>query len=249
MDTGSAGVDSPASIAALERCVAGLDWTRIAADLERCGYATIAGLLAPPLCAALTARWADEAGYRRHIVMERHGYGRGEYKYYSYPLPATVQALRSTFYARLAPIADRWHEVLRLPSGFPPEHRDYLARCHAAGQRRPTPLILRYGPDDYNRLHQDLYGEHVFPLQVAVLLSRPGAGFTGGEFVLTGQRARMQSQVDVVPLGQGDAVIFAVNDRPEAGARGIHRVRMRHGISRVRSGRRFTLGVIFHDAT
>jgi len=181
--------------------------------------------------------------------MGRHGFGRGEYRYFAYPLPSPVQSLRAALYPHLAPIANGWHERLRIEIRFPLDHAEFLARCHAAGQERPTPLLLRYGAGDYNCLHQDLYGEHVFPLQVAVLLSAPGVEFSGGEFVLTEQRPRMQSRVSVVPLAKGDAVIFAVNDRPVLGIRGEYRVKMRHGVSALRDGRRHTLGVIFHDAS
>lgn len=180
--------------------------------------------------------------------MSRHNFGQGEYKYFAYPLPERIAELRSALYPRLAAIANRWNEALGIETRYPPEHADYLARCHEAGQLRPTPLLLRYGPGDYNRLHQDLYGEHVFPLQVAILLSRPRVDFEGGELVLTEQRARMQSRVEVVPLEQGDAAVFAVHQRPVPSARGFSRAQMRHGVSRVRSGRRLTLGIIFHDA-
>ena len=205
-------------------------------------------MLAPEECRAIAARYGDDAPWRKTIVMARHGFGRGEYKYFRYPLPDRVAALREGLYPRLAPIANRWNERMGLAPRFPATHAEFLARCHAAGQTRPTPLLLRYGAGDYNCLHQDVYGEHVFPLQVAVLLSQPGRDFTGGEFVLTEQRPRMQSRVEVVPLSQGDAVVFAVRGRPVAGSRGDYRVALRHGVSRIRSGERFTLGVIFHDA-
>jgi len=181
--------------------------------------------------------------------MARHGFGQGEYRYFAYPLPAIVQRLREAFYPRLVPIANCWHERMGLVPRFPADHTTFLARCHAAGQARPTPLLLRYGVGDYNCLHQDLYGEHVFPLQVAILLSDPACDFEGGEFVLTEQRPRMQSRAEVVPLGKGDAVVFAVNSRPHRGSRGDYRVAMRHGVSKIRAGRRHTLGIIFHDAT
>ena len=180
--------------------------------------------------------------------MGRHGFGRGEYKYFNYPLPETLAGLRTALYPRLSPVANRWNEALRLDVRYPAEHRDFLARCHAAGQRKPTPLLLQYGPEDFNCLHQDLYGEHVFPIQVAILLSEPGRDFRGGEFVLTEQRPRMQSRAEVVPLRQGDAVAFAVHHRPVQGTRGMFRVNLRHGVSRIRSGRRHTAGIIFHDA-
>ena len=206
-------------------------------------------LLDADACAALAASYAEPSLFRSRVVMERHGYGRGEYRYFSYPLPDSVARLRAGLYPPLAAIANRWHAALDIDSRFPPSHADFIARCHAAGQLRPTPLLLRYQAGDYNCLHQDLYGEQVFPLQVAVLLSTPGEDFTGGEFVLTEQRPRMQSRAEVVPLQRGDAVIFPVNLRPVNGARGPYRVAMRHGVSRLRSGSRHTLGIIFHDAT
>ncbi|WP_128565874.1 2OG-Fe(II) oxygenase [Methylobacterium crusticola] len=225
-----------------------MDWDRIAADLDGFGCAATGPLLDGAACAALRALYAEEAPFRSRIVMARHGFGRGEYKYYAYPLPGPVAALRAPLYARLAPLANRWNDQMGIGVRYPAEHAAFLARCHAAGQARPTPLLLRYGPGDYNCLHQDLYGEHVFPLQVAILLSEPGRAFTGGEFVLTEQRPRMQSRAEVVPLGQGEGVIFAVRHRPVQGARGPYRVTLRHGVSRVRSGERYTTGIIFHDA-
>jgi hypothetical protein len=224
------------------------DWAALTADLDARGWAILPGLLDPATCAAISAGYDDPARFRSQVVMARHGFGRGEYRYYRYPLPDPIAQLRTALYPPLVGIANRWHERLGIPTRFPAEHAEFLARCHDAGQARPTPLLLRYGPSDYNCLHQDLYGEHVFPLQVAVLLSHPGEDFAGGEFVLTEQRPRMQSRVEVVPLRQGDAVVFAVNHRPVAGSRGDYRVAMRHGVSTVRSGRRHTLGVIFHDA-
>jgi hypothetical protein len=229
--------------------VAAPDWQHIAGVLDTQGCATIPGLLREDACRRLAASYADASLFRKRIVMASHGFGRGEYQYFAYPLPQEVQALRAALYARLAPIANRWHERLRVGTRFPATHAEFLARCHVAGQTRPTPLLLQYAAGDYNCLHQDLYGDHVFPLQVAVLLSRPGVDFSGGEFVLTEQRPRMQSRVEVVPLGQGDAVIFAVHHRPVAGARGTYRVNMRHGVSRLRIGQRHTLGLIFHDAS
>lgn len=222
----------------------GIDWARIEADLDRYGAATIKDLLSPETCRTLVDLYADDTLFRSKVVMGRHGFGRGEYKYFAYPLPAALETLRTTLYPDLAVIANRWHGTITYPSN----HVDYLSQCHAAGQTRPTPLLLRYESGDYNCLHQDLYGEHVFPLQIAILLSRPGDDFTGGEFVLTEQRPRMQSRVEVVPLEQGDAVIFAVHHRPVRGTKGIYRVNMRHGVSRVRSGHRHTVGIIFHDA-
>jgi len=224
-----------------------IDWAAVAQDLNAHGCALIPDLLDPAACEAIAGRY-DRDGFRSTVVMARHGFGRGEYRYFAYPLPDPVAALRTALYPPLAEIANRWNTALGEPVRFPAEHAEFLARCHAAGQTRPTPLMLRYGPGDYNCLHQDLYGEHVFPLQVAVLLSEPGRDFEGGEFVLTEQRPRMQSRVEVVPLRQGDAVVFPVHHRPVQGGRGIYRVNLRHGVSRLRAGRRHTLGIIFHDA-
>jgi hypothetical protein len=228
--------------------VSGIDWEGVAGELEAFGCAVVPGLLAPEDCAAYAASYAKPGLFRSRIVMERFNFGRGEYQYFAYPLPPGLAALRSTLYEPLARIANRWQAALGEERRFPPSHAEYLALCHAAGQVRPTPLLLQYGEGDFNCLHQDLYGDYVFPLQVAVLLSRPGEDFTGGEFVLTEQRPRMQSRAEVVPLGQGDAVIFPVSQRPVNGTRGPYRVNMRHGVSRVRSGTRHTLGIIFHDA-
>ncbi len=228
--------------------VAAVDWPRVAHDLDAQGFATLERLLAPELCDQLTDLY-EHGRFRSRVVMANHGYGRGEYKYFAYPLPDLVATLRSTTYPHLAPIANRWNEAMGIDVRFPDVHAAFLERCHAAGQTRPTPLLLRYGAGDYNCLHQDLYGEHVFPLQIAVLLSAPGDEFTGGEFVLTEQRPRMQSRPSVVPLHKGDAVVFAVHHRPVQGTRGAYRVNMRHGVSKLLSGQRHTLGVIFHDAT
>jgi hypothetical protein len=228
--------------------VAALDWIAIGAELDATGCAATPPLLTGAECMALQALWTEEARFRSRIVMARHGFGRGEYRYYAHPLPDPVTALRAALYIPLARIADGWNERLGQAVRFPDRHEAFLARCHEAGQSRPTPLLLRYEAGDYNCLHQDLYGEHVFPLQVAILLSEPGRDFTGGEFVLTEQRPRMQSRAEVVPLRQGEAVIFAVHHRPVAGTRGTYRVTLRHGVSRVRSGVRFTTGIIFHDA-
>ncbi len=228
--------------------IAGADWERIASDLDARGHAVIERLLTPADCDSLVALYRDDSPFRSRVVMARHGYGRGEYQYFAYPLPDLIARLRTDFYPRLAPIANRWHEALGIDVVFPDEHAAFLARCHAAGQLRPTPLLLKYEADDYNCLHQDLYGEHVFPIQTTILLSRPELDFTGGELVLTEQRPRMQSRPEVVPLGQGDAVVFAVSKRPVRGVRGVYRVNHRHGVSRVRSGHRHTAGIIFHDA-
>jgi hypothetical protein len=224
-------------------------WPALSAGLDSHGWAMIEQALTADECRMLAGLYDDDGRFRSHVVMARHGFGRGEYKYFRYPLPEVVASLRTALYARLAPFANRWHEALGIEARFPAEHSAFLDRCHAAGQVKPTPLLLRYGVDDHNCLHQDLYGEHVFPFQVAFLLSQPRQDFTGGEFVLTEQRPRMQSRVEVVPLGRGDAVIFAVHHRPVQGTRGTYRVNLRHGVSRLRSGRRHTLGVIFHDAT
>jgi hypothetical protein len=229
--------------------VATVDWARVERDLDAQGSAVIQRLLTPDECAAAAATYDDDTRFRSRIVMARHGFGRGEYKYFRYPLPPLVAHLRAALYPHLAPVANRWHERLDEPTRFPATHAAFLRRCHAAGQRRPTPLVLRYATGDYNCLHQDLYGEHVFPLQVAVLLAAPGRDFEGGEFVLTEQRPRMQSRVQVVDLRQGDAVVFAVHHRPVQGTRGSYRVNLRHGVSELRSGQRHTLGIIFHDAT
>ncbi len=228
--------------------VAALDWRRIGAELDAGGCAATPPLLTPEECAALQALWPQDERFRSRIVMARHGFGRGHYGYYGHPLPDPVAALRGALYTPLADVANRWNGALGIPARFPSRHEDFLAECHAAGQTRPTPLLLRYEAGDYNCLHQDLYGPLVFPLQVAILLSEPGRDFTGGEFVLTEQRPRMQSRAEVVPLRQGEAVIFAVHHRPVRGGRGTYRVTLRHGVSRIRSGTRFTTGIIFHDA-
>jgi uncharacterized protein len=224
------------------------DWQQISRSLDSEGWAVMSGLLTPAECRAAASLYDKEDGFRSEVVMARHGFGRGEYKYFAYPLPPRISELRESLYPHLAPIANRWNELLKSEVRFPPEHSEFLKRCQEAGQTRPTPLLLRYGPGDYNCLHQDLYGEHVFPLQVAILLSEPDRDFTGGEFVLTERRPRMQSRAAVVPLRQGDGVVFAVNQRPVQGSRGAYRVAMRHGVSALRSGQRHTLGIIFHDA-
>ncbi len=232
----------------IEKRVAALDWQRIAADLNAHGCAVVPALLAPGECKSIEKLYAAENLFRSRVVMARHGYGRGEYQYFAYPLPELVATLRTALYPGLAAIANAWNAKLNVDTRYPQKHADYLARCHRAGQTRPTPLILKYGAGDYNCLHQDLYGEHVFPLQAAFLLAAPERDFTGGEFVLTEQRPRMQSRAEVVPLTQGDGVIFPVRHRPVQGTRGIYRVAMRHGVSRLQSGHRHTLGIIFHDA-
>lgn len=228
--------------------LAGYDWDRIGADLEAWGCARIDGLLAAETCDALSGLYNDNARFRSRVAMAHHGYGQGEYKYFAYPLPGIIASLRTALYARLAPIANHWMTCMGSEIRYPPDHGEFIVRCRDAGQVRPTPLLLKYGAGDYNCLHQDLYGAHVFPLQAALLLSQPRGEFTGGEFVLTEQRPRMQSRCEVVPLEKGDAVIFAVHQRPRRGGRGYYRVQMRHGVSRVRSGARFTAGIIFHDA-
>ena len=225
-----------------------LDWSAIARDLDDGGVAVTLPLLDAETYAAFQAMYEEASLFRSTVVMARHGFGRGEYRYFADPLPEIVRTLRAGLYARLAPVANRWEEMLGREARFPASHEEYLRACHAAGQVRPTPLLLKYGAGDYNCLHQDLYGDLVFPLQAAFLLSKPGEDFSGGEFVLTEQQPRMQSRVEVAPLGQGQAVIFAANERPVRGTKGVYRVKMRHGVSRIRSGQRFTLGVILHDA-
>ncbi len=225
-----------------------IDWPAVGADLDAEGWAVLPRLLSVMECDATANRYDSDEDFRSRVVMARHGFGRGEYKYFAYPLPSLVENLRTTLYPHLAPLANRWHERMGMHVRFPDDHAAFIERCHAAGQIRPTPLLLRYGKDDFNCLHQDLYGEHVFPLQVAILLSDPGEDFEGGELILTEQRPRMQSRAMVVPLDKGDAVVFAVNCRPVQGTRGTYRVKLRHGVSKLRSGHRHTLGVIFHDA-
>lgn len=228
--------------------IAALDWAAITASLDDTGWARIESLLDPAEVALIAGLYDHDQHFRSHIHMARHGFGRGEYKYFRYPLPDLVAGLRSAFYPRLAPVANRWNPRMKMERQYPDNHEAYVACCHAAGQRRPTPLLLRYGSGDYNCLHQDLYGAELFPLQATVLLSAPDEDFTGGEFVMTEQRPRMQSRPSVIPLSLGDAVIFAVNQRPVRGTRGDYRVTMRHGVSAIREGRRHALGIIFHDA-
>jgi uncharacterized protein len=234
-------VDVPARIA-------GYDWAGVETGLDANGWAMLDGVLSPDECRVLSSLYAGAGRFRSHVIMQRHGFGRGEYKYFAYPLPDLIGALRMALYPRLAPIADRWNATMGIDVRYPAQHADFLARCHEAGQTRPTPLLLQYGAGDYNALHQDLYGDHVFPFQVVFLLSQPDADFTGGEFVITEQRPRMQSRAEVIPLRLGDAAIFAVHHRPVQGTRGVYRVNLRHGVSRVRTGQRHTTGIIFHDA-
>ena len=227
---------------------AAIDWTDVAVELDAHGCATVGPLLSPKECRAIADLYGSDEPFRSRIVMARHGFGRGEYKYFAYPLPSMIAKLRGTLYPQLAHIANRWNAQMSSPVRYPSAHDEFLQRCHKAGQTKPTPLLLQYEAGDYNCLHQDLYGEHVFPLQIAILLSEPGTDFTGGEFVLTEQRPRMQSRAEVVPLRQGEGIIFPVHHRPVQGTRGVYRVNMRHGVSRLRSGQRHTLGIIFHDA-
>ena len=224
------------------------DWSSLSTHLDAHGWAIIEKLLTAEECQAIAGLYADDRRFRSHIVMARHGFGRGEYKYFAYPLPDLVADLRESLYPRLAPTANQWNQSMGIDVQYPARHADFLSRCHKAGQTRPTPLLLQYGEGDFNALHQDVYGEHLFPLQTAILLSEPERDFTGGEFVLTEQRPRMQSRAEVVPLRRGDGVVFAVRNRPVQGTRGTYRVSLRHGVSRLRSGHRHTLGVIFHDA-
>jgi uncharacterized protein len=224
------------------------DWTTVADHLDAYGWAMLPKLLSARECASIADLYGEDRRFRSRVVMARHGFGRGEYKYFAYPLPDTIAALRTSLYPRLAPIANKWNQSMGIGVRYPETLAEFIARCHDAGQTRPTPLLLQYAEGDFNALHQDVYGEHVFPLQAAILLSAPGEDFTGGEFVLTEQRPRMQSRAEVVPLGRGDGVVWAVRNRPVQGTRGTYRVNMRHGVSRLRSGHRYTVGVIFHDA-
>src|SRR5262249_43845376 len=238
----------PPSVKSVADRIATIDWQRVEQDLDGQGSAVIDRLLSPSKCQAIAGLYQRNDIFRSRIVMARHGFGRGEYKYFGYPLPALIEYLRTSVYPALVPIANRWNSAMRIPVRYPEKHVDFIKRCHQAGQTKPTPLLLQYGAGDYNALHQDLYGEHVFPLQLAILLSEPGKDFTGGEFVMTEQRPRMQSRPIVVPVRQGDGVVFAVNNRPVQGIRGVYRVNLRHGVSRVLSGGRYTVGIIFHDA-
>jgi uncharacterized protein len=232
----------------LAKHIDSLPWDQLNGDLYSKGSAVLKRVLSSEACRSLSDRYTEDSLFRSRILMERYNFGRGEYKYFAYPLPDIVSSLRKNFYSHLVPVANHWNERMKIDIKYPVEHKDFIKRCHDAGQTKPTPLILQYGPDDYNCLHQDLYGDHVFPLQVAILLSEPGNDFSGGEFVITEQRPRMQSRPEVISLNQGDAVIFAVHHRPVNGKRGTYRVNLRHGVSRIHSGHRHTLGIIFHDA-
>ena len=238
----------PVTSVDINTCVEAIDWASASTHLDGYGWTMLKTLLTADECESIARLYEDDRRFRSRVVMASHGFGQGEYKYFAYPLPDIVTELRMALYPRLAPIANRWNESMRVDVRFPGELADFIRRCHKAGQTRPTPLLLQYGAGDFNALHQDVYGEHMFPLQTTILLSEPEKDFTGGEFVLTEQRPRMQSRAEVVPLRRGDAVVFAVRDRPVQGTRGTYRVRMRHGVSRLRSGHRHTLGVIFHDA-
>jgi hypothetical protein len=240
--------DARTSVPSIEDRLAALDWERVGTSLDEHGSAVIGPVLSAEECDSLAATYGEDGRFRSRIIMARHGFGRGEYKYFAHPLPDLVASLRTALYPPLAGVANRWNEAMGVDVRYPDGHEDFLERCHRAGQTKPTPLLLQYGAGDYNCLHQDLYGEHVFPLQLTFLLSAPGRDFAGGEFVLTEQRPRMQSRAEVVPLRQGEGVIFPVHHRPVQGTRGVYRVNMRHGVSRVRSGHRHTLGIIFHDA-
>jgi len=232
----------------IKQRVADMDWMTVGRSLSECGNAVLSNVLKPDECQALAALYPIDALYRSRVVMSRHGFGRGEYKYFNYPLPAIIENLRAMTYTYLAPIANEWNEMMHIDVRYPDKHMDFIQRCHNAGQTRSTPLILKYGADDYNCLHQDLYGEHVFPIQIAILLSQPGKDFSGGEFVMIEQSAAQSPRADVVPLEQGDAVVFTVNNRPVRAKRGNRRATMRHGVSRVLTGQRYTIGIIFHDA-
>jgi hypothetical protein len=236
------------SSSTIQTRVDGVDWTKVHADLDAQGWAIVPKLLTCAEADSIARLYHQEQGFRSQVIMGRHGFGRGEYKYFSYPLPALIQALRTTAYPHLSPLANQWHERMGKDVRFPRDHAAFLDRCHQAGQIRPTPLLLEYAPEDYNCLHRDLYGEHVFPLQIAILLDRPGEDFEGGEFVMTEQRPRMQTRAMVLPLKKGDAAVFAVNSRPMKGLRGDYQVKLNHGVSKLYSGKRHTVGVIFHDA-
>lgn len=241
-------MSTPVMTKTIDERVAAVPWKQVSRDLNAEGNAVINGILSPSECDEVRSLYQKDKIFRSHIVMERHGFGRGEYRYFGYPLPELIAAMRTSLYPHLVSIANDWNEAMGINVRYPATHADYIQRCHRAGQNKPTPLILKYGIDDYNCLHQDLYGEHIFPLQIAVLLSEPDKDFTGGEFVMTEQRPRMQSRPIVVPLRKGDGVVFAVHHRPVQGKKSVYRVNLRHGVSRLRSGSRYTLGIIFHDA-
>lgn len=242
-------IPPPSAVQAAEARLADYDWPRLSTELNDFGCAVIETLLSPQECQAIADLYPQEGYFRSHVHMARHGFGKGEYRYFKYPLPNPLASLRTALYPHLARVANAWNARMNIDSRYPAEHAAFLRQCHDAGQTRPTPLLLQYGPGDFNCLHQDLYGDLAFPIQIAILLSEPGRDFTGGEFVLTEQRPRMQSRAEVVPLRQGDAVAFAVHNRPVHGAKGTYRVNLRHGVSRLRSGKRHTVGIIFHDAT
>lgn len=244
----ASSAEPPPGTSPIPRRVDEFHWAALLGELDEDGYTVLQSLLSPTECRTIAALYPQEDCFRSRVVMARHGFGRGEYKYFRYPLPDLIRELRSAVYARLVPLANRWNEAMKIATRYPERHTDFVERCHNAAQTRPTPLLLQYGTGDYNCLHQDLYGEHIFPLQLAILLSDPAKDFTGGEFVLTEQRPRMQSRATVVPLRQGDSVLFAVHHRPVQGTRGTYRVSLRHGVSPVRSGLRHTAGIIFHDA-
>jgi hypothetical protein len=245
MPAESGSVASPTTI---DGRVDAIDWVKVHADLDAQGWAIAPRLLTHTEADFVSGLYGHEQGFRSHVIMSRHGFGRGEYKYFSYPLPPLIQSLRTAAYSRLAPIANQWCERMGQPTRFPADHAAFLERCHRAGQLRPTPLLLEYAPEDYNCLHRDLYGEHVFPIQIAILLDQPGEDFAGGEFVMTEQRPRMQTRPMVLPLKKGDAAVFAVNSRPMKGVRGDYKVKLNHGVSKLYSGKRHTVGLIFHDA-
>jgi uncharacterized protein len=247
--THSSTISPPSAVIPAEARVAGYDWQAHVGELNNYGCAVLSKLVSPEECRAIAALYPDESHFRSHIHMARHGFGKGEYRYFKYPLPDLLEGLRTALYPHLADVANAWNGRMGIDERYPDDHALFLKQCHDAGQTRPTPLLLQYVPGDFNCLHQDLYGDLAFPIQVAILLSEPGKDFTGGEFVLTEQRPRMQSRAEVVPLRQGDAVAFAVHNRPVPGSRGNYRVNLRHGVSRVRSGMRHTVGIIFHDAT
>jgi hypothetical protein len=248
MSTPAQAKQSSSLAKTIETRLEAFDWASVSVHLDAYGWAMFRNLLTADECETIAGLYVDDRHFRSHVVMARHGFGRGEYKYFAYPLPDIIARLRTAMYTRLASIANRWNESMRIDVRYPDAHADFIQRCHKAGQTRPTPLLLQYAAGDYNALHQDLYGEHVFPLQLATLLSEPEKDFTGGEFVLTEQRPRMQSRAEVVPLRLGDGVVFAVHNRPVQGTRGTYRVNLRHGVSRLRTGHRHTVGVIFHDA-